>query len=338
VRGQSALNYNRKSFSMKVMPEILLQTNDMEERSFEKFKLLSLVFDYTYIENRFGHLMLNEVGLWPLHSFFTQVFINNTHKGLYLFVENPEEHFFNMKNAEAVIRRYYRGQISKTELNYTKNPRQESYYQNKFFEIYKLLNQYSGQQLYNELSKRMNIDYYMRKMAIDMILENGDTTDEVFFCAIPREDNIYFEILPWDYDDLFSNRPHEIGRPWAVGDVFGERVYDNIDDVESELQGRLIFSVEDDIDYIIAKDDYLYSKYIVQLKYVLSKLSDWRIDAIFSSLYTELYPYYEISEVIEQSQYDVDSTSVERFTSNFKLRKNKILSKVNYLKGEVGIQ
>ncbi len=335
LRGASALNFERKSYSINLSSNIYLPTEPNSFQEFEKFKLISLVYDYTYMENRLGHILLKEIDLWPLHSFYTELKINNHHQGLYMFIEDPVEHFFKFNNSEAVLRRNYRNNISEVDLNTSLNTETESYYVDSFKSLYKIIVDFSGEQLFDQLFRHLNIQDYMRKMAIDYIFQNGDYTDEIFFCAKKKEGITYFDILAWDYDDLFSNIQHEVGRPWAVGEVFGERIYTSRDDVNADLNGRLIYSIEDDIDYIIATDDFLYQKYLVELKYVLTKITPAKVDSAFQLLNNELRPFYQIPEIIAQSKFDNNATSQELFTTNMTEKETFLLNRISWISDEL---
>ena len=336
IRGQSALDFQRKSYSINLDNFIIFEDDNSIYREFEKFKLISMVFDYTYIENRLSHLLLNQIGLWPLYSFFTEVKINNDHQGLYLFIEDPDSYLFQNKSAEIVLRRYYRNEVSSFELNPDVAVNNSEYFINQFQSLYTSnLSNYTGEQLYTVLSHHMNIENYMRKIAFDFIIENGDYTDEIYFYATEKNGVTYFDIIPWDYDDIFSGTRHEVGRDWAVGTAFGVRIYNTKEDVLNELNGRLIFSIEDDLDYTIAMDDYLYQKYLNELKYVLSRFTTEKVEVTFDKLYAELFPYYQKPEIIEQSQYDANPTSLEIFNDNLKKKKAALISRIDWINNQL---
>jgi hypothetical protein len=316
TRGASALNFQRKGFAVNLSNAIPFVQQNAQAKAFEKFKLIAMVFDYTYIENRLSHIMLNKLNLWPLYSFYTELMLNDRHQGLYLFIEDPDEYLFENKSANVVIRRDYRGNVSELMVSGS-GKYGENAYRESFKNIYNTLTMYKGEQLFQKLSEQMNIDNYMRKMAFDMLVENGDNTDEIFFYGIETKNGVYFDILPWDYDDIFAGKPHEVGRSWAIGSIFGERVYTSHDEVLNELQGRLIFTIEDDIEYAIAFDDYLYARYLENLKWVLSMLDTESIEASFAQVYAELAPFYNKPIVSEQSVFDVDATNKELFESNY---------------------
>nr|HPR60172.1 hypothetical protein [Prolixibacteraceae bacterium] len=147
----------------------------------------------------------------------------------------------------------------------------------------------------------------------------------IFFYGIETKNGVYFDILPWDYDDIFAGKPHEVGRSWAIGNIFGERIYTSHDEVLNELQGRLIFTIEDDIEYAIAFDDYMYARYLENLKWVLNVFDTKTIEASFAQVYAELAPFYNKPIISEQSVYDVDATNKELFESNY-------TEKLNFLK------
>ena len=46
----------------------------------------------------------------------------------------------------------------------------------------------------------------------------------IFYTKI-KDDKEVFGVFPWDYDDIFADQPHEIGKSWATGTIFGHREY-----------------------------------------------------------------------------------------------------------------
>lgn len=321
VRGQTTTNYQRKSFAVNLDDEIAF--SETPGIFYEKLKLISMVADYTYIENRLSHKLLQTFDLWPLKTFYTQVSINGNHQGLYLMIEDPEDHFILQKNADAMIRRYYRNGITELVLSDT-TPYDSAYFAGEFKSLYKYITQYEGEALYDSLSRKLNIKHYMQKLAVDFFLMNGDYTDEISFSATVKNGVAYFDAVPWDYDDIFASQPHEIDRNWSVGKLFGNRYYANYDEWKAIFGNLLMFSIEDDLDYTIATDSVLYKYYLQELKTVFARLNSGYVSALFDELKQELDPFYTIPEVIEQSQFDVDATSRELFENNL-IEKEQLL-------------
>ena len=108
IRGDGTLNFTRKGFGVNMDSKITLSNpGEPTERKYEEFKLLALVYDYTYIENSTAVGLFKEVDLWPVYDFFTEVRLNDHTQGLYHFIEDPFEYFIEQKNASFVVRRGY---------------------------------------------------------------------------------------------------------------------------------------------------------------------------------------------------------------------------------------
>jgi spore coat protein H len=147
------------------------------------------------------------------------------------------------------------------------------------------LNKYKGEELYNAISTWLDADEYMKWLAFNFFVRNGDYTDEVYFYVDP--DSQKFHIIPWDYDDLFSMAPHE-----------------GYQESRKLIGDKLFFSTEDILDRKIVTDPFLYKMYLFQFKKLMNELSPDVLKSIFEKTYAELYPYYSNDEIISQSKYD----------------------------------
>ena len=118
IRGDNTLNFTRKGFGVNMDRKItLFNPEEQIEKKYEEFKLLAMVYDYTYIENSTAVGLFKEVDLWPVYSFFTEVRLNNHTQGLYHFIEDPFEYFIEQKNASFVIRRGYDHVVKKYSIS-----------------------------------------------------------------------------------------------------------------------------------------------------------------------------------------------------------------------------
>lgn len=70
------------------------------------------------------------------------------------------------------------------------------------------------------------------------------------------------------------------------------------------LESKHLFSSEEVLDQIIAKDDYLDALYLVQLNKVLEQLKPETLQKELENIYCELYPFYANTEIIAQSRYN----------------------------------
>lgn len=337
IRGDNTLNFTRKGFSINLDNKItLFNPNEQKERKYEEFKLLAMVYDYTYIENSVAVGLFREAGLWPVLSFFTEVRMNDNTQGLYHFIEDPFEYFIEQKDANFVIRRGYDHAIKA----YSPGPavQDEQQYIDRFNKIYSDITLYSGRQLYDTLSTLMDLEHYFTKLSVDLLLKNGDYTDEIIFYTKIKNGKEIFGFFPWDLDDLFAPQPHEIGNPWAPGSVFGKREYFSMDDVISDIGSKLLFSIEDDLDYKIAGDEFLYREYLKTLRSVINKLGPAIIDNIFDYTFDHIGPFYENDAIVAQSKYDVNETNYALFTANLAEKRQMLKDRRTWILQELDNQ
>jgi hypothetical protein len=338
IRGDNTLNFTRKGFGVNMDKKItLINPEEHTERKYEEFKLLAMVYDYTYIENSTAVGLFKEVDLWPVYSFFTEVRLNNHTQGLYHFIEDPFEYFIEQKNASFVVRRGYNHVIKASSVSPDNMPNMEEYIA-RFRRIYSNLPLYSGRQMYDTLSSYMDLEQYFTKLSIDMLVKNGDYTDESIFYTKTKNGKEVLGVFPWDYDDIFSDQPHEIGNPWAPGTVFGKREYYSMDDVIADVGSKLLYSIEDDLDYKIARDSFLYQEYLKTLRSVVEKIDLAAIDKIFDYTNEHIGAFYDNDSIIEQSKYDVDKTNYSLFVSNLAEKRQMLKDRRNWILGELDKQ
>ncbi len=335
IRGDNTLNFERKGFGLNMDRKLTLPLPDGSgSRKYEEFKLLAMVYDYTYIENSVASGLFREAGLWPVLSYFTEVRLNGHTQGLYHFIEDPFEYFIERANSSFVIRRGYDHVIKASSAHPAKEAETDSY-KSRFRNIYDNLPLWSGKQLYDTLSDYLDIDQYFTKIAVDLLIRNGDYTDEVIFFTKLSEGREVFGVFPWDLDDIFALQPHEIDNPWGTGTVFGTREYNSMEDVYADVGQKLLFSIEDDLDYKIASDDFLYGKYLETLANVIEKINASVIDLVFDYTRDHIGPFYEVDSIIGQSVHDEEETSYALFTANLEEKRQMLKERREWIAGEL---
>jgi spore coat protein H len=338
IRGDNTLNFTRKGFGVNMGRKLtLFNPEEQSEKKNEEFKLLAMVYDYTYIENSTAVGLFREVDLWPVYSFFTEVRLNDHTQGLYHFIEDPFEYFIEQKNVSFVLRRGY-NHVAKAFSTGPGSKFDSEAYIDRFRTIYSNLPKYSGCQIYDTLSAYMDLEQYFTKLSIDMLIKNGDYTDEVIFYTKIKDKKEVFGVFPWDYDDIFASQPHEIGNSWATGTIFGHRDYPTIDAVIADVGYKLLFSIEDDLDYKIAQDSLLYQEYLKTLRSVIEKIDFAAIDKIFDYTFQHIGPFYTNASIVAQSKYDVDETSYSLFTANLAAKRQMVKERRNWILQELNKQ
>jgi spore coat protein H len=286
TRGQTTLNFPRKSLSFDLEKSVKFNPGSREVRM-KHFILLNLSMDKYYVRNRLAFGMLQELGLVNFYYSYANLEINQSSQGIYFLVERPQDWAINELGSPIVIRRGYGHSVEKAKSPKSQTKEETKGYLDSFKEIYKLIGLQSGEELYQSLSQRIDLENYMRWMAFNYLVKNGDYADEVFFYIDPNTG--LFKIIPWDYDDIFSAIPHE-GK--SVG---------------SASPTKYIFSKEDNLDKKIAEDPFLYSKYLTVLKEVSASLTPELLKENFENTFAELYPYYSDPTILQNVKTDLYS-------------------------------
>jgi spore coat protein H len=126
-------------------------------------------------------------------------------------------------------------------------------YRKQFQSIYSGISSMNEGALSKHLQQIINLDNYFQFLGFNYLVMNGDYADEVFFYIEPK--NQWFEVIPWDYDDILRPFPHE-------GRTIRNR----------EFTDKKIFSMEESLDRAIAGNNELYLQYEKSLKKVLLAL------------------------------------------------------------------
>jgi len=307
IRGTSASRVRRKSFNVDT-EELLSFSQDHMSGSTESkdFRLLAMSQDLCYIENRIGFGLLRQIQSFPLFFKYVEVLLNEETNGLYLLIENPNDYFLDKNDHAILIRRDYYGNIDSYKFEDNGDGFTVQNYIAAFNAIYGHIKNYEGEELYAQLDEVLNVRQYMQKIAFDFLIQNGDYTDEIYLYDEPGDDDIRYHVIPWDLDDLFADLPHEIGNAWSVGNAFGNRYYDSVQDVIDDVGEKLIFSIEDDLDYIIAKDSFLYSIYLEELEKLMDLITEDAIRLEFDRIEQELMSFFANDDIVAQTSHDWD--------------------------------
>ena len=275
TRGKSTLFFTRKSFSISLKEPVILGNDEIK-----KLALNNLAMDHNYYRNRLSFLLMERIGIFQLQNKFAELRINGKSAGLYLAIQKPEDYIHSL-DSPLLVRREYEGRftIEDAQGKYTKQQIK------RLRNIPKLTKKYAGQQLYDSLNTVVHMDHYFQWLAFNYLIQNGDYTDELFLYL--KTDENRFDIIPWDYDDIFMRQPH---------DGFEKR--------NKILDHKLLFSGEAYLDIVIDSDDVLYMKFLDRFREILEILHPDFLKQAFDDVYAELYPYYTDQEIIAQSEND----------------------------------
>ncbi|MBP9926433.1 MAG: CotH kinase family protein [Cyclobacteriaceae bacterium] len=291
IRGNNSLNFKRKSFSVDLDKSVVIRTAQGKTHV-KKFLLLSLIMDKNLWHSRWAFLMMNELSLFPLFNSFCTVSVNNEPQGIYLLVEKPHQATTRLKSTY-MVRRGLDHKID-TEYDDTNSKEQAKLYRKQYYSLYNTANLH-GDSLLSHLNKSINLHSYFSWIGFNYLTMNGDYSDELFLYINPSTG--LYEAIGWDYDDLFRMSPHE-----------GQEVR------KAQFGEKMIFSLEDSFDRMIAADPVVYSSYLKSLKNVLTICDSTLITTTSQRVLNELdhlnknEAQRKATLYIDKEEFDIDKT------------------------------
>ena len=298
TRGKSTLFTRRKSYTVKLEDHADIALNNGTQ-TLEDFYLISMSLDRNYVQNRLAFECLEELGIFPLGYRYVHLLINGNHEGIYLLVERPFDYAIQISGSPYAVRRLKSGVIDDDKYAKSTSVQEVEYYRNRFKEIHKLVRKTKGKDALKVMDEHLEVSDYMRWLAFNFLVRNGDYTDEVYYYIVADSDPPRFNIIPWDFDDILSREPHE-----------GSEARNRL------LKDKLIFSSEDPLDRKIASDKHVYAKYLEEMDQLLALLTPEQIKRILEGIYRELYPYYNSPAIIATSEYDLWGPSDKQKLAN----------------------
>lgn len=266
TRGKTTLQFKRKSLSVELDKSVTLKQNG-NKIHLKKFNLLNLAMDKNLWRNRWSFLCMDQLGLFPLFNSYCKVWINDEPQGIYVIIEKPQQLQVRL-HSPYMLRRGLDHSIQDEYFDDSAKEEAKKY-KKQFQSIYSSGFSRPTDSLAARLHRVINLDKYLQFISFNYLIMNGDYSDEVFFYIEPSKK--WFEVIPWDYDDILRPVPHE-GRL--------ER--------NKEFSKQKLFSLEESLDRMIAGDNILYEKYEHVLKNLLVSLDSSTLEALSLQVIKEL--------------------------------------------------
>jgi hypothetical protein len=238
--------------------------------------------DDRYISQYTANQLMAERGLFAPEFRMVELVINHQTQGVYLLVEKPQTALdLDNTHTRMIIRRRNDAQGSAPELKYAVGDDAQALavYESVISEAQGL----AGDDLLEWLDQAMDLDQYLRWIALMSLLESGDFIDEVYFMSTDItgpgasvED--YFSISTWDQDDIFKSC-HKSGIN-AMIDPHG-----------------LLNCVESVFDHAIFSDPKVYARFATELHSSLTWLDEARFDAAIHASEVSVLGFFAKQEV-----------------------------------------
>ena len=203
IRGDSSRSYPKKSYKVNF---------DADNRFYgrDKVNLNSQWTDPSFVREYLAYEMYERAGLYGSSSWHTRLYINGAYYGLYLDVEQVDEHFLQMEGmpADASI---YKATMDGCFLTAWENV--EELWEKKtneatgFYDLSGLiswLDDVSDDDFFDQLSDYFESDYLSRVIAVNSLIGNQSTYYHNYYMVHDlAEDGVWY-MLPWDIDRTFE--------------------------------------------------------------------------------------------------------------------------------------
>ncbi|NQT35358.1 CotH kinase family protein [bacterium] len=211
VRGESSLGYPKKSFKINF---------DADDRFYSRDKiiLVSEWEDASFSREFLSYDFYHRAGLPASRTWFTRIYINNRYMGLYLDIEEIDEHYLASTDFEddaSIYKADGNGCLlrpsDRVDLNWDKVTNEDAGY----YELHRLiewLDTVVDERFFGELSDYFQPEELARVIAVNGILANTSTYYHNYFLIHEPDADGRWHMLPWDMDYTFHYR-YNYGTP-----------------------------------------------------------------------------------------------------------------------------
>ncbi len=262
LHGQGSLDCERKSLSLNLTDDQPRQW--LLDSGTDKFILVSMCKDDRYISQFTANLLMADLGLFVPKFRMVELVIGGKSQGVYLLIEKPGAALERgTTRTRSIVRRHNDIEGAAPTLDYAVDDHAQALaaYESLISQAEAL----KGDKLLAWLEPAMDLDQYLRWIALMSLLQSGDFIDEVYFMSTEvtgpdASARDYFSISTWDQDGIFTNC-HKGGMN-AMPDPHG-----------------LLNCVEGRLDHAIFSEPKLYKRFAGALEMTLAWLDQATFDA-----------------------------------------------------------
>jgi hypothetical protein len=239
LRGQSSLWCDRLSYTIELEGA---GRHLFPDSRTDEFYLISMCNDDRYIQTYTANQILTQLGLFDLRHRYVELKVSGGTHGVYLLMEKMREELVrDHSRVQTVMRRRYTGSGPSFATTFM-----ETKYGDPTLGLDALYKSVSTDLA--AMPQHMDVDQYLRFLALMTAYQNGDHVDEIFVTGVEQTPpggppSTWFSITAWDNDDLFSDC-HNSGS-FAYADP-----------------NELVYCAEADTDYMLMADPEMYARYV----------------------------------------------------------------------------
>ena len=286
LRGKGTLNCARRSFTVRFAEP----TRVRDSPRLRHLLLLSMCIDSTYLKMRSSYELLAAQGLFPSWFSYAELRYGGVSRGVYLLVERPRKSIPRVYPSNEMIVRRIRDNVQEVKRPDAATIDDLEAFLAPYVRLYELRREFAGEALLTELRRHLDYDVYLRWLAINSVLMNGDYIDEVYFYDRPPPAGgvrPYFSVMAWDYDDVLR-RCHPRGGGLPV---------------------PLLYCAESSLDRPVLDHPAIREVYVGILREVMAGLTPEAYEGLLVRNASELEPYLRRGGVVDAMRSDRDDGS-----------------------------
>ncbi len=282
LRGQTSLDCVRKSYTVNLKGN--RGRHILPESATDEFYLISMCKDDRYFQQYTANLLAAPLGLFPLKFGLVELLLDGETRGVYLLLEKTKEALLeDHSRVLAVIRRRFDPGQTPAEVNYPSGGSIDGPAGAAYSALAEIGQKFSGGKLLDELNRRMDFDQFLRILAFQTLMGNGDYVDEVIFYSSEAvrggETLEWFQTMAWDMDDLYSACHH--GGKHAMLDPH-----------------EILYCAEGNLEKSVMPDAAVYARFIHHLESLINEtLTADHVDSALDQTAADLLPFFDDPEV-----------------------------------------
>ena len=271
LRGQTSLGCSRRNYTLDL--DTGTRRHWLPGSSTDEFYLLSMCLDDRYLRAHTVYQLYAQLGVFPLAFRLVELRLDGQSRGIYMLMEKAKEALVqDSARVRSVIRRGFSGGSTFADVKHSATTDEEAAdaYDALLAELYMP----SGDALSVTLDERIDSQAYLRQLALNTLLRNGDYVDENWLVSTDyfHADGTvgdWYAFMSWDPDDIFSGCHY--GGSFAYPDPYD-----------------IAYCAEAELDEIILRDPVTYARFVDTVESVSEQISqdvfDEAVDATAASL------------------------------------------------------
>lgn len=282
LRGQGTLKYcHRKSFTIDMPGD--QPWNLIPDTAANGYYLISMCQDKDYLRTATMLRLWKSAGLFPINFRYVELVIGQHSHGLYMLLEKPADVLPHKKpGLLGLLRRRFTPPTTVIEVKYSSST--ETIAAGDYVNTFLNLDHLNSQQFADTIESRLNLDQFIRHLAMSSVLFNGDYVDEVWFLQIPDDNNphgYHYEVMKWDPDDTLNHCHY--GTTYAFQDPNG-----------------IAACAESELAKIVLGNPALYPRFVAEVDRLLqNELSVANVTAAFDQTVSDLKKHLTNTDIIK---------------------------------------